>query len=173
MNEKCILVLTSRPIEELERFGSRAWVLDPIRARSCGYLVCAWNAYGEYAQTTTTRQHREAFLVAPISAIEPTPDEPGRYAIRFREFARYSKLDAWPAGRRNPVAYSTLHDLGIEIASLTFAPVTAIGSQAENHASDGPSSASSMAPLTITAAKRGLAVQFGVDPSAIEITIRG
>jgi hypothetical protein len=177
MNDSTILVFTSRSIEQMQdQGGSQAWVLDPRRARGCGYLVCAWNPTGEYAKNTPDRQHREGFLIAPITSVDPTPEEPGRYIIRFSEFARISIPNAWPLRQRNPVTYTTLHDLGINLEELSFAaaepqpapltaPVTATGA--------APSPNGVATPLTFTAAKKGLATHYGVEPDAIEIVIRG
>ena len=155
--------------------GSQAWVLDPKRARSSGYLVCSWNPTGEYAENTPSREHREAYLVAPISSVDPTPDEPGRYIIRFREFARVNVKNAWPHRQRNPVTYTTLHDLGIEVEDLTFEPSEPQPQPAPSKAPAVAATSSNgvAAPLTIAAAKRGLAVHYGVEPDAIEIIIRG
>ena len=153
--------------------GSRAWVLNPVRARTCAYLVCAWNAYGEHAESTAARGHREAFLVAPISGIERDADEPERFIVRFNEFSRYSKPNAWPLPRRNPVSYTTLGDLEIDVSRLTFSPIASSGGTAATPAMKGSPGEGALLPLTIAAAKRGLALQFGVDPDAVEITIRG
>jgi hypothetical protein len=171
MNDNCILVLTSRSIEQMQdQGGSKAWVLDPRRARSCGYLVCAWNPTGDYAENTTDREHREAYLIAPISSVEPAPDEPGRYLIRFRDFARISIKGVWPHRQRNPVTYTTLSKLGINVDEVRFEVAQSPPSASKVPAAEP---ASVTRPLTIAAAKLGLAAHYGVEPGAIEIVIRG
>lgn len=177
MNDSAILVFTSRSVEQMQdQGGSQAWVLDPKRARGCGYLVCSWNPTGQYATNTQSRKHREGFLVAPIASVDPTPEEPGRYIIRFSECARISVPDAWPLRQRNPVTYTTLHDLGIDVAELTFEPSERQQPQPAPPRAPVAAAMSSngvVAPLTISAAKRGLAVHYGVEADAIEILIRG
>jgi hypothetical protein len=175
--DTCLLLFTSRNIDQLLRDGgSQAWVLNLQRARECRYVVCAWNPRGEYAQPNVNLRHGEAFLVAPISSIEPAaPPEPeGRYIVRFTEYAvpNESKL-VWN-GQRNPVAYSTLTQLGFDSKALAFARA------ASHHESAAKTSRPSLrggegdvVPLTIPLAKRGLALYYGVKPDAIEIIIRG
>lgn len=175
MNDAAILVLTSRSVRRLQdEGGSRAWKLDPKRARKHGYLVCAWNSGGEYANNRTDRQHGEAYLVAPITTVDPTPEEPGRYIIRFSEFACINEVNAWPHGRRNPVTYTTLGALGIDVDDLSFKssqpqlPASTVGGVGVSQPADPIAM-----PLTMDAAKRGLALHYGVRPDAIEIVIRG
>jgi hypothetical protein len=170
MSDSCIMVYTSRSKDEmLAAGGSAAWKLG-ARARQCRYLVCTWNPGGEHAQPRTELSHREAFLVGLISSIEsaPLPDDPGRSIIRFSQFALLRKPNVWN-GHRNPVAYTSLHELGIDPDTLKFEPVPP--------ASVAPSVPSPVVqfstPLTIAQAKEALATTYGVSPQAIEITIRG
>jgi hypothetical protein len=175
--DKCLLLFTSRNVDQMLRDGgSQAWVLNFQRARECRYLVCAWNPRGDYAQPNVNLGHGEAFLIAPISSIElAAPSEPaGRYIVRFTEYAapRERKL-AWN-GQRNPVAYTTLTQLGFDSTALVFAPVTAQHENGTKSSGDPRRvSESDVEPLTIALAKRGLALHYGVKPDAIEIIIRG
>jgi hypothetical protein len=77
--------------------------------------------------------------------------------------------DAWK-GDRNPVKYSTLKKLGIDLSTLEWAPMPELTEPAPE--AKAPA-ATTGAPLTMAEAKRGLALTFGVSPEAIEITIRG
>src|ERR1700681_470779 len=124
-NDGCILVFTSRSVRQMRsQGGSQAWVLDPKRARRQPYLVTAWNSLGEHVRTTGGRHHGQAFLVAPITGIEraATPlGAPRRYVIQFEKYKRIEVPDVWPHGQRNPVFYTTLHDLGINLEELEFA----------------------------------------------------
>jgi hypothetical protein len=173
MNDKSILVFTSRTIEQMEaEGGSAAWVIDAQRARTCSYLVCAWNPRGPFAPVNYGHARGEAFLVAPIVAVEPAPppESPGRYELRFTEFARVSFPNVWK-GRRNPVAYTTLNALGIDVDSLAFEPASKpIALQLGAASSSIPPS---LGPLPISAAKPRLAAYYNVPVDAIEIIIRG
>jgi hypothetical protein len=174
MNDTCIVVFTSRSAEQmLSEGGSQSWVLDPKRARRCAYVVCAWNSSGEFAGLRAGRQHGEAYLVAPITSIEPVQahERSPRFCIRFKEVALINIPNAW-GGQRNPVFYTTLKDLGINVEDLTFEAVASV-MPGEATISPHASLNGAVAPLTIAAAKRGLAVCYGVEPEAIEIVIRG
>jgi hypothetical protein len=156
--------------------GSRAWVLNPKRARGCSYVVCAWNPAGEHAEGSGGRQHGVAYLVAPIASIEPAPppEDPKRFIIRFNMFAEISKTNAWNH-QRNPVFYTTLQDLGIDLNELTFSAMPTQAAPSTSRIPDAAFTRSDgiVAPLTIAAAKRGLAAHYGIDPTGIEIIIRG
>lgn len=167
-NTSCIVVLTSRSIERmLNEGGSQAWVLNAKQARSRHYLVCCWNPGGNYAVSNEDRHRGEAFLVAPITAIEPAPDNPERYIIRFTKYAPVSVPNIWN-GQRNPVRYSMLEALEIEPDDLVFQDIPSNLRKASPSIAEG-----SVPQLTIEAAKRGLAARFGVSHEAIEIIIRG
>ena len=163
-----LLVFTSRNREQLlADGGSRDWVLDAPRARKCRYLVCTWNAYGEHSSDRGL-QHHEAFLIGTISSVEPSPHDPGRYIIRFDSFANVDIPNVWP-GLRNPVNYTSMKDLGIDLDNVTFQPVNLAG--APGSLPSAP--ASTPNGLSIAEAKRALATYYEVAPTAIEITIRG
>jgi hypothetical protein len=119
MKKPCVVTFTSRSTKEmLADSGSKAWRLDAKRARKCDYLVCAWNAYGPIPRRAhSDRRHREGFLIAPITSIEPVT--PLRRIIRFRQYAEISVAELW-SRNQNPVWYSALDDLGIELDGLTF-----------------------------------------------------
>jgi len=154
--------------------GSQAWALDPAHARRCSYVVCTWNESGEFAKVNGL-EHRQAFLVAPITAVEPARENPGRYILRFTEFTRINVPNVWH-GQRNPVSYTTLEDLGIDptgpgAVSETTASVVP---PAEMPRLTGSLSATHEAfPLAIRAAKPRLAAYYEVPVEAIEIVIRG
>jgi len=149
--------------------GSAAWHLKAKNARACPYVVCSWNPNGKFAQPNYGPGHGDAFLVAPITAVEPAPTNAERYILRFAEFARVSVPDVWP-GNQNPVTYASLSKLGIDLDSLAFEPVSQ-RTELLVPASSSPSS--NGAPLPISAAKPRLAAYYGVPIEAIEIVIRG
>jgi len=118
-----IMVFTGRSLKHMlvER-GSQAWVLDPRRARGFQYLVCTQNRQSG-AQRTGSAPHASAFIVAKISDIVESVEEPSRYNILFDEFAQINIPGAWK-GWRNPVRYTTLEELGISLAELRFERVS-------------------------------------------------
>lgn len=170
--ENTLLVFTSQTIERMTRQGgSTAWVVDAKRVRACQYIVCSWNAVGDGADTSEGHQHREAFLIAPITSVEPSSKYAGRSDIRFTEFKRISIPEAWPK-TRNPVTYTSLADLGIDPDALTFEPVNESNAPELLDSSSAPTHADG-GPLAISAAKPRLAAYYDVPIDAIEIVIRG
>ncbi len=176
-DDKCLLLYTSRSIQQMIKAGgSQAWVLNLQRARQCRYVVCAWNPRGEFAQPNVNLRRGEAYLIAPITSIEPPEDlhEPkDRYIVRFSDYAvPPGRKTVW-TGKRNPVNYTTLTALGFDPATLTFESPAASGAAHDAAAITRRGGAADDVPLTIAAAKRGLALQYDVKPDAIEIIIRG
>lgn len=167
-DHSAIAVFTGRSYERIIREGgSRAWVLDPSRARKYEYLVCTQNQdAGDWADPKAP--HGSAYLVGKISGVEaaPSAEDKGRFIIRISEAARIEKPNVWDGGR-NPVRYTTLEELGIDPSQLTFETVPA-PERTEGEGETG----GEIRPLTISEAKRGLAAAFGVSPDAIEIIVR-
>ena len=173
--EDTIVVFTAKSPNRIVRDGgSQSWVLDPVRARQCEYLVCTQNQHNKHDYSDATEPHGCGFLLGRISEIRrPTdPDDGGRWLIAISEYARINVPDAWDHGR-NPVRYTSLNELGINLEGLEWRPVEAVRDP------DPPprtreSTSSELEPLlTIAEAKKRLAVTFGVKPDAVEITIRG
>jgi len=135
-----VMVFTGRPDSDLfEVGGTRAWVLDPVRARECVYALCTRNAH-DNRWVPGPEKHRSPFLVGRIKALVPLPpsratrkgarpDSPEkvRFLIEFSEFARIDEsFDKafWEEGHRNPVRYyDTLESLGIDPSKLHFEPM--------------------------------------------------
>lgn len=165
-----IFVLTGRGIETLlAEGGSQAWTLDANRARDCGYVVCIQNHKQDYFDPKQlSAPHHTAFLVgklAAITAADPDDDDKGtRKKLVFSEYAEIDLADKWP-GNRNPVFYGALEDMNIDVTALHFQPMP-IQEPAVPAADKSQS-------LTISQAKAGLALNFGVPPSDIDIVIRG
>ena len=141
--------------------GSDSWVLNKLRAKSCKYAVLCRNA--NHPQVEGPEAHGSAFLVGRISDIVPSPEVGGRWLVRFSKYAVCNAGDQWEG--RNPVQYWTTDDYDIDFDALDFHPMP------EPSQENVPSAATK--GLTIPEAKAGLSVFYGVDPSAIEITIRG
>ena len=127
------------------------------------YLVCMRKT------KPGTEGHGSAFLVGKISGVRKLGfDRRGqqRWFFEISDFAIPSHQGQWQW--RNPVRYTTLEELGIELKKLKFEPAppaTVNPPMAET--------GSSVKPLTIAEAKAGLAAKFGVNPDAIDIHIKG
>ena len=168
-DDLAIVVFTADSRDKILRDrGSGDWVVSAKKADSCKYIVCCrkpfWNNRKEDIPA------RAAFLIGHVSGLLQRPgSENGRdqmrYLIRIADYAELDKPRVWKENVRNPVAYATLEELGIDLRGLTFKPLPAgAAAPAENSAEK---------PMTIADAKAGLAATFGVSPGDIEITIRG
>lgn len=153
--------------------GSASWVLDPVRARQCTWLVCTQNRHNNEEYADGTEPHGSAFLLGRISAIRRPPGEDDRWLIAISEYARINIPNAWRHWR-NPVRYTTLAELGIDLEGIEWQPVPEVtAADSETTRSEEPTALRAEPPLTIAEAKKRLAVTFGVKPEAIEITVRG
>jgi hypothetical protein len=163
-NTNAVCVLTARGIEKiLAEGGSQAWVLDAKRARGCEYVICVQNRGFEDDWGKVSAPHHTAFLVGRLKDVVRSPEEgcENRWLLTFSEYAEVDVADAWP-GNRNPVLYTTLEEMGIQVDELEFHPMP------EQEGVAKPK----VKPLTFDEAKAGLAQMLNVDPSAIEITVR-
>ena len=125
MAESALVVFTyrSKPTLLAER-GSQAWALNPSNARRRKYLVCTRNRYfadaGPEEQSAAREEHGAAFMVCKISTVEPSPERPDRYIVRFDEYAILDIPDVW-LGDRNPVRYvDDIATLGIDPTKLNW-----------------------------------------------------
>lgn len=166
-----IAFLTGKPLSAImQDGGSQSWVLDPKKAIRYSYLVCC-RSNKNVSGFQGPEPRGTAFLIGRISEVVDSTETDGRWLVKISEFAHVDLPETWQ-GWRNPVRYTTLEDLGINLATLVFepmphlAPVTRTPSVERTEVFEA-------APLTIAQAKRGLARAFGVGEDAIEITIRG
>lgn len=171
--EDTVAVFTARSPERIVREGgSQAWVLNPVRAKQCSWLVCTQNRHNaNHDFEDASEPHGSAFLVGKISGLRRSEENPSeeRWLITISEYALIHRPNVW-GGWRNPVRYTSLTDLGIDPGGLSFQQLQA--------PIEVPARAPAVPPqtgrgLTIAEAKRGLALTFGVGEDAIEITIRG
>ncbi|WP_206530066.1 hypothetical protein [Nordella sp. HKS 07] len=113
--------------------------------------------------------------IVPVTPqIDPNPEAAGRFQIAFSDYAEVDIPHVWEG--RNPVRYTTLEELGIDVQKLDFKPMppSLPPSQGDNQ-SHHQSERGEQKPLrlTIAEAKQGLSNTYGVPPEAVEITIRG
>jgi hypothetical protein len=173
MADDTIVVFTARSPERIvSEGGSQAWILKPLRAKQCRWLICTQNQHNpNHDFSDATRPHRSAFLLGKIAGIVPPPEDEGsdRRMIRISEYALLDRPNVWDGGR-NPVRYTSLTDLGISADGLEFKPIPA---STKESPIIGSASEGKYDRLTISAAKQRLAATYDVKPDAIEIVIRG
>ena len=181
MSDECIAVFTvESPHRILQQRGSRSWALAPNRARKCRYLVCVQNQYHPDRDfSDASEPHGAVFMVGKISDVIPDPSRSDRWQICISEYSIHKVKDAWK-GWQNPVRYSTLEEMGINLEALAFHSVSdgqreleimtgqQVPAVAPRKQDDG-----SVVSLSIASAKAGLAAYYGVSQEAIEIVIRG
>ncbi|MEE2031844.1 hypothetical protein [Rhodococcus chondri] len=165
--ENALVVFTAKSPETIVlEGGSQAWKLDPARAKKCEWLVCTQNAHNPEPYADGNEPHGSAFLVGRISRISPADNDEGRWKIEFNQYARISQPNVW-TGDRNPVRYTNLDALGINLVGAQFQEMSSVVSTPK------PAQTTESAGLTIAQAKAGLAKTYGVDVGSIEIVIRG
>jgi hypothetical protein len=171
--DTAIAVLTRKSAREIiEAGGSGSWVLNPANAARQRYLVCCRNALS--VEFDGEEPHKAAFLVGVIGELVPvgmTRWDQERYRISITECARVVQPGVW-RNWRNPVRYTSLEDLGIDVDALEFTSLEeALASTATAHGFQPAHK--NVRKLTIAEAKEGLAAMLGISPDAIEIIIRG
>jgi hypothetical protein len=168
MNDSVIMVFTARGFDSLMNDGgSQAWVVNDRRASQCPYLICVQNRISGESHLDrwgdSTAPHLQAFFIGKISDIVTSPEwdgaKPKRWLIKVREYAKISLPNMW-FGSRNPVAYSSLKELGIKIEDLHFNPMPLLPGEI---ASKG---------ITIQQAKELLSQAYDISADNIEITLR-
>lgn len=160
-----IAVFTSKSLETLlSHGGSGPWVGAEERVKRQEYLVCIRKV------KPGSEGHGAAFLIGKISGVRKHGFDRRGQQRWFFEISEYA-VPSHPQGQwqwRNPVRYTTLQELGIDLTELRFEiapPAT--------HSAPMAEAGSSVKPLTIAEAKAGLAAKFGVSPDAIDIHIKG
>lgn len=164
MTENVVQVLTYKSVERLLAVGgTQSWALDRNRAKGCKYAVVCRNANTRVAEGKEA--HGSAFMVGKVSDVVPSTETQGRWLVLFSEYALVNVADQWEG--RNPVRFYTVDEYEghIDFEKLDWMPMPE--RSAEPEAPDGGKG------MSIAEAKAALAETFGVDPSAIEITIRG
>jgi hypothetical protein len=166
-----IAVFTAESRKEILAVGgSVSWVVAEKQARRREFLVCIRNARD--VDFPDHEPHGTAFLVGRIKDLQSHGiDRKGmpRWIIKLSEYADADYPEKWGEWR-NPVKYTTLEELGIDLKKLKFKPMPA---PTKVLTPPAPPERSKPGGLTIAEAKAGLALQFGVPPEAIEIVIKG
>ncbi len=165
-----IAVLTREPTDEIiAQGGTGHWVTSRNRAAEYPYVVCVRNR--NHPSSPDDAPHHAAVLIGRVAgATEVAKTEHGqpRVFIRMSAYALINVPGAW-GKTRNPVWYTTLEELGIDLESLHFEPMSAPPDQPEPEPETGPGSLA----LSIAEAKEALAAFYGVPASSVTITIQG
>ncbi len=165
-----LAVLTRESVDEIiVQAGSGHWVTSPARAAEYPYVVCVRNR--NHPSSPEDTSHRSAFLIGRVAgATETSTTEHGqpRVFIRMSAYALVNVPDAW-GKTRNPVWYTTLEELGIDLERLLFEPMPAAQREL---APEGEAASLSLA-LSITEAKEALSAFYSVPAGSITITIQG
>lgn len=170
MSKDTIAVFTGKSVETILRDGgSCSWVLNRANAAKCKYLVCCRSTV-EWVQGP--EPDHSAFLIGTISDIVPSLEKSDRWLIKISQYAQVQFLNVWK-GWRNPVHYSDMDTLGIDLNFVEFSDMPYRDTLAQEFAPASEAQLPGITALTIPEAKRGLAKTFGVVEEAIEITIRG
>ena len=168
-DDQAIVVFTADTLDTiLRQGGSGDWVVSAKKADSRKYIVCCRKP--NWSNRKEGIPGRAAFLIGRVGGLRERPDSGNdrdqmRYLIQMADYAELEKPGVWRDDVRNPVAYSTLDDLQIDLRGLKFRPMPA--------AAEATNESSGAKQMTIADAKKGLAATFGVSPDDIEITIRG
>lgn len=174
-NADTIAVFTSRSQDEiLQAGGSEGWVLSEKAARQCKYVVCISNRNA--AKFAGSEPHGTAFLIGTLQGLEQCEvDDKGndRYLLRFDRYADLKLPDRWRREWRNPVKYTTLDELEVDVRALNFRPMPPATTADRSRSLELKAVDPHVRPLTIAQAKAGLALKFAVPIDAIEITIKG
>ncbi len=154
-----VKVLTGKSLQTMfKEGGTGIWKANPERVKRCRYVVCVRNIYAEWSEHDYP--HSTAFVVGRGLSIIDVPDE-GRIIIGFSEYAKINIPDSWD-GSRNPVAYLTSDELGIDLDEQDWQPFP----------TQAPVHQSTIKPLTIPEAKLGIAQALGISVEHIEILIK-
>ena len=194
-----IHVFTHRSVEFLTKLGgSTSWILDPIRAQNCEYIICSRNNNNGLAESDGI-DHKSAFLIGRVSNVVPSlniPRDENRFMVEFSEFALIT-LDNFWQGERNPIVYldtwnlltdgyldfSTLNwqkvpERNLEYVQSYFAIENAFYEQRESNVSHSKKRKaevknSSVEGMSIVDAKKELSKFYSLPLENIEIILKG
>jgi hypothetical protein len=177
MNDSAVVVFTARGFNRLlSDGGSGSWVLSEKRASRCKYVVCVQNRDPADNHNndwgSVSDPHKNAFFIGKISDVVTSPEwdgsRPTRWLIRVSEYAKIAYPGMWD-GARNPVAYSSLSDMGINENELNFKKMPYVEIKS-------PETVQEEEPypygISISQAKILLSRKYDVSEESIEIIIR-
>jgi hypothetical protein len=171
-----VAVLTHESLEDIfERGGTGHWGTKAERAKQHQYVVCVRNR--NHPRSPEDVPHRAAFVVGRIAGIVETNHltEAGipRVLIKFSHCAIVERHDAWGKSQ-NPVWYTSLENLGLDLGHLKFKPMPP--SQGQDIDCLPPHTENSIilgsTADILTEAKKDLAQRLRLPVANIEITVK-
>jgi hypothetical protein len=181
------VVFTFKSIERiLTDGGTQSWRMNRAHMGTFGHVITCRN---QSAEAEGPEPHGSAFLIGKVRDIVPSTEPHAivetqqtgkqRYLIRMTEAALIpDRPGIWQWGRW-PMHIDTLAALGIDPNDYVFKPLEELLS---NIKKTSPASAPGLPPAAagfgsgwrerIDRAKVSLAADLGVDPGALEITVR-
>jgi hypothetical protein len=160
-----VMVFTSKSLETMiHEGGTGNWAGKEERLRHTKWVVATRNLKSDWTQGD--EPHGSAFLVGRVSGVKPSPaPEQDRFVIQFDQFAHITIPNAW-TNNRNPIAYTSLSDLGIDPDKLDW-KVFPPQSQTISHLNN-----TSEPPATvIDQARAMIASALSISPEAVKITV--
>jgi hypothetical protein len=163
MTDNILSVLTFKSVDTtLQVGGTQSWAMSRERAMGCKYAVLCRNAH--HPDVEGQEPHQSAFLVGKISDVVPSTETEGRWLVLFSEYALVDVPDQFDG--RNPVRFWRINDWpDIDFEALDFKPMPK-----KEQEPDKPKPGTGM---SIAEAKAALSIRYEVDPSNIDIIIRG
>ncbi|MBY5820005.1 hypothetical protein HFN60_30915 [Rhizobium leguminosarum] len=168
MSDNVVTVMTFKSVETiLEVGGTQSWAMSRERAMGCKYAVVCRNA--SHPKVEGREAHHSAFMVGKVSDIVPSTETEGRWLILFSEYALVNVADQFEG--RNPVRFWTTDDYSqdIDFDALDFKPMPNL----KKRPVPKPVTAATATGISIAEAKVALSIRYEVDPSNIDIVIRG
>lgn len=151
-----LALFTSEGVTDIgAKGGSSAWKGNPIRMGEMTYLVLYQNRRHKWG--CGTHRHGSRFLIGRITGVEELDDDPGRCLIKIdlNQIALCDVPGRWP-GNQNPIMYTTLGDLGVDVEKLVWCSLTRRPNQPQSIIDD---------------AKRRIAKDLNIEPSHVQVTI--
>ena len=164
MSDNVVSVLTYKSVQTiLDVGGTQSWSISRERAMGCKYAVVCRNAY--HPEVEGREAHHSAFIVGKVMDVVPSTETEGRWLILFSEYALVNVAEQFDG--RNPVRFWTTDDYGKEIDfdALDYKPMPKL--------EDRPVPPKQNPGMSIAEAKAALSIRYEVDPSNIDIIIRG
>jgi len=155
------MVFTSKSLETMKvEGGTGNWAGKEERLRHTKWVVATRNL--KSAWTQGDEPHGSAFLVGRISGVKAaSAPESDRFVIQFDRYADISIPKAW-TNNRNPIAYTSLSELGIDPEKLEWKDFPVSTSQNAHVKAPGN---------VIDQARTMIAHALSIPPEAVKITI--
>lgn len=171
---QAIKVLTSVSASQIIRNGATGnWSAAAHKVADYPFVVCV--RHGNHPASPKDVPHKTAFLIGRILKAVETDELDGkgnpRLLIMFDEYAEIKVPDVW-GDSQNPVGYFDLEKAGINVTDLEFIPV-ADEDRIAVVGIDKFEKGGEIVGISFEDARKGIALRYGVDPRAVEITIRG